>query len=84
MVADALYILRQEHQEKMAALESKTAQQEEALEKEMAQVRKAWLKEQQEFTEKIAVEEELLTKFRQQERGKYQYEIERDHQIEMD
>lgn len=84
LVADALYILRQEHQEKMEVLASKTTQEQEAVEKAMAQVRKAWLKEQENFTEKTTEEQELLTKSRQQEADKYEYEIARDRKIEMD
>lgn len=84
LVADALYILRQEHQEKMEVLASETSQEQEAVEKAMAQVRKAWLKEQEDFTEKTTEEQELLIKSRQQEADKYEYEIVRDRKIEMD
>jgi DNA repair exonuclease SbcCD ATPase subunit len=84
LVADALYILRQEHQEKMQALTDDTTRQQEAIEKDMTQTRKAWEKEQAEFETKVAEETELLTKQREQEAADYQYEIERERKIEMD
>lgn len=84
LVADSLYILRQEHQEKVTALTEDSARQREAIEKEKAQLQKAWEKEAAEFTAKVAEEAELLAKQREQEAADYQYEIERERKIEMD
>jgi DNA repair exonuclease SbcCD ATPase subunit len=84
LVADVLYILRQEHQEKLRILQNNTTTQQEAIDKEMAKTRKAWEKEQQEFESKITEVVELLTKARQQEAADYEYELERIHKIEMD
>ena len=84
LVADALYILRQEHQEQQQSLELKTNQEREAIEKEMAQTRKLWEKEQEEFELKIQEETELRDKQREQEKADYDYETERSRKIEMD
>ena len=84
LIADALHILRQEHQEKIRQLEEKTTTQREAIAKEMAQLRKAWTKEQTEFEIKIAEEAELLVQKREQEEENHQYELERHRQIETD
>jgi hypothetical protein len=84
LVADALYILRQEHQEKLRILEASTTKQQEALEKEMTQARKVWEKEQKEFTAKTKEEIEETQKKRKQEASDYQYKIDRDRKIEMD
>jgi hypothetical protein len=84
IVADALYILRQEHQEKLTVLETDTRRQTEAIEKEMAQARKVWTKEQAEFTANVEEQEALALKEREEETGDYNYEIERSRQMEMD
>lgn len=84
VVADALHILTQEHQEKLSALEQNASLHQEVLEKDMAAKRKAWQKEQEEYEATVQDQNELLTKMRQQEAGDYQYEIERQRQVEMD
>lgn len=65
-VADTLDIFTQEHQEKLIILEQNTTNTREALEKEIAQKRKEWQKEQAEFEEKLQIYNELLAKERQQ------------------
>jgi hypothetical protein len=84
LVADALHLLRQEHQEQLRILEEKIASQQEAIEKEMAQTRKAWEREQQEFDSRVAEEIKLTAKQREQEAADYQYQTERDRKIEID
>ena len=84
LVADALHILRQEHQEQIRQLEEKTTVQREAINKEMAQLRKAWTKEQTDFEAKIAEEAEILAQKREQEEENYQYELARQRKIETD
>lgn len=84
LVADRLYILRQEHQEQLKILQDRTAKQQEAIEKEMAQTRKVWEREEQEFESKIAEAAEVLASFREKEVADYQYTIERVRKIEMD
>ncbi|GAB4536326.1 MAG: hypothetical protein Tsb0014_24010 [Pleurocapsa sp.] len=82
LVADALHILNQEHQAKINALKNQTASQKEAIEKEIAQARKEWEKEQAEWEAKVQEAEEQLIKQREQEEADYQYELERQRTIE--
>lgn len=84
IVADALYILRQEHQEKVRLLEEQIAQQREAIEIEMTHCHKVWEKEQQEFDQQSLEVVELTTKLREKESTEYQYQLERQHKIETD
>ena len=84
LVADALYILNQEHQEKIISLKTRTAAQKEAIEKEIALNRKQWRKEQAEFETRVQEAQELLVKQREEEQADYQYELERQRTIESD
>ncbi|MDB9315107.1 hypothetical protein PN462_18475 [Spirulina sp. CS-785/01] len=84
VVADALYILRQEHEEKLQGLEKQTQQQQETLEKEQIQTRKFWDREAEEFAAQVAEMTDLITKQREQEAADYQYETERARKVEMD
>jgi hypothetical protein len=84
LVADALYILRQEHQEKLRILQNQTTMQQEAITKEIEQTRKAWLKEQQDFDTRVAEQAELNSKQKEKEAADFQYEIEQLRKIEMD
>jgi len=84
VVADALYILTQEHQEKITALEQSAATQREVIEKDTTQKRKVWQKEQQEFDTAIQEEIALTTKERQRETADYRYELERTRKVETD
>jgi hypothetical protein len=84
LVADALYILRQEHQERLTSLETQieTAQNHITLQKE--KLRKNWEKEDAEFTIKIAEELELLTQQRQQLEADFNYQLEVERKIQND
>ncbi len=84
VVADALYILTQEHQEKLRNLEDETSRQQEALEKDMADKRKAWDKEQQEFETLAEEARQDLEKTRQQAEADFTYELNRKREIEAD
>lgn len=84
IVADALHLLRQEHQEKIRAIEHESSSQTEALEKEMTQTRKAWKREQQDFETKIQEARDLQQKQQQQAEADYTYERERQQQIDTD
>ncbi len=84
VVADALYILTQEHQEKITALEQSAANQREVIEKDTIQKRKIWEKEQQEFDIQVQETTALTIKERQQETADYQYELERSRKVETD
>ncbi|WP_026098642.1 hypothetical protein [Kamptonema formosum] len=84
LVADALYVLTQEHQEKLKALEQDAASYLEALDKDKADKRKAWQKEQEEYESSLQEESETAAKDRQKEAEDYQYKIERTRKLEMD
>lgn len=84
VVADALYILTQEHQEKIIALEQSAASQREVIEKDTIQKRKAWEKEQQEFEMQVEETTALTIKEREQETADYRYELERSRKVETD
>ncbi len=84
LVADALHILTQEHQEKLKSLSEKTTFQKEVIQKEIAQTRKQWEKEIAEFETEVKEKEELLDKQRKQEEADYVYELERQRTIETD
>ncbi|MEB3831101.1 hypothetical protein [Phormidium sp. CCY1219] len=84
VVADALHILTQEHQEKLKILENRAAEQQESIEKDMAQKRKIWQKEQEEFDTAVREQAELLAQARESEAADYNYEIQRLRKIEMD
>lgn len=84
VVADALHLLRQEHQEKLRAIEREISHQQEALEKERVQTRKVWQQERQEFETKIQASQELLQKQRQQQEADDLYELERQRKIDAD
>ena len=84
VVADALDILTQEHQENLRQLEQQAQRDREALEKEMTETRKAWQQEQTEY-EAIAQEREaLVQRERQWQEADYTYETERSRKIETD
>ncbi len=84
VVADALYILTQEHQEKITALEQSAASQREVIEKDTIQKRKVWEKEQQEFDTTVQETTALIIKEREQETADYLYELERTRKVETD
>ena len=84
LVADALHILNQEHQEKIASLKAKTTQEKEAIAREMALGKKEWSKEQQDFENRVQETAELLAKQRESEQADYEYELERQRTIEQD
>lgn len=84
IVADALHLLTQEQQENLKTLEQNAATQREAIEKDSAQKRKLWEREQEEFESTIQEQAALLTKERQRQEADYQYELERQCKIEAD
>ncbi len=84
VVADALYILTQEHQEKITALEQSAGSQREVIEKDTIQKRKIWEKQQQEFDTTVEERAALIIKERQQETADYRYELERSRTVETD
>ena len=83
-VADALYLLRQEQQERRRELNDTTTEARCELEREITQARKAWEREQAEFDAEIAKEAELEEAARQQEAATFDYGRSRQRQLEVD
>lgn len=84
VVADALDIFSQEHQEKLKFIEQDATNQREILAKEIAQTRKNWQQEQVEYETKLQAQNDLLAKERQQEVEDYQYRLELTRKINTD
>lgn len=84
IVADALYILRQEHTAKLETLTDRISEQKEAISKESIQTRKLWQKEQTEFATRQAEAETRREQQRTQEQADYAYEMERARKIAHD
>ena len=84
LVADALYILHQQQQEKKVVLATHTAKEKEVIEQEIAETRQEWAKEQAEFVTRTSEAAEYLAKKRELETADYQYELERQRTIERD
>lgn len=84
VVADALHIRTQEHQERLKDLEQKTTEQRELIEKDQTEKRKTWTKEQAEFDINSQERNELLIKERELQEADFQYELERQRKIETD
>jgi hypothetical protein len=83
-VADTVDVLTQEHQEKLRILEQDTISKRETLEKEIAQTRKDWQREQTEYDEAVQAYNDLLLKQRQQEADEYEYKLENTRKINTD
>jgi len=73
--------LTQEHQEKLRILEQDTTSKREVLEKDIAQNRKDWQKEQAIFEEAIATYNTQQVKERQREIEEYQYKLEMTRKV---
>ncbi|MEM8640610.1 MAG: hypothetical protein AAGG51_17600 [Cyanobacteria bacterium P01_G01_bin.54] len=84
IVADALYILRQEHTAKLQTLTDTTTEQREAITKAATQTRKLWQKEHAEFETRQTEALALRDRQREQETTDYAYEMERARRIAQD
>ena len=84
LVADAIYIQKQEQQAKKADAEAKTANIKEEIAKEISLARQEWETEQQEFALEVKEAAESSIKQRELEVADYQYELERQRTIEQD
>ena len=84
VVADTLHLLAQEHQEKLKRIEQTAAEQQEALEKEIAANREGWQSEQAEHDAAVSEREQLLTRERQRQEEDDRYETEQVCRIELD
>jgi hypothetical protein len=84
VVADALDILTQEHQENLQLLQQKDTSDREALEKEITSTRKVWQREQEEYDAVLSESSELVSRERQRQEEDYQYDTERSRKIATD
>lgn len=84
VVADALYLLNQEHQEKLQILEQRADSDRQILEKEITNTRKSWQQEQEDYDTLLSENNELLGRERTRQEEDYQYETERSRKIAMD
>jgi metal-responsive CopG/Arc/MetJ family transcriptional regulator len=84
VVADALYLLTQEHQENLRLLEQRLTSDREILEKEITETRKLWQREQEEFDLSSNDSAEVLQRERQRQEADYQYDNERSRKIATD
>lgn len=84
VVADALYLLTQEHQETLRQLDQQANRDREALERQKTEIRKGWQQEQEEFDSNANDNRELLSQLRQRQEEDYQYDSTRARQIASD
>lgn len=81
IVADALHLITQEHQDSLRTLEQETTEQQETLRQEMTEQRLLWQKEQTTYETAQQEQNELLIKERQRQEADYQYNLERTRTI---
>ncbi len=84
VVADALYIITQEHQQSLKGIEQQLTSEQEELVKEQTQVRKNWAQNAKEYAEQQAELATITAKERQKEQDEFQYKVTRDRQLQAD
>lgn len=84
VVADALYLLTQEHQETLRQLEQQATSDRDSLDRDRIDTRKIWQQEQEEFDTNLNDNSELLSQQRQRQEEDYQYDTARSRQISTD
>ncbi len=84
VVADALHIITQEHQQSLKAIEQQLTIDRENLEKEQINLRKQWERNDREYTEQQTELATIVTKERQKEQDEVQYKVTRDRQLQTD
>ncbi len=84
IVADALDILRKEHQENLKLVEQNATAQQEILDKDQVEKRKLWEREAADFVVSVQERRELINRDRQRQEADYNYELERLRTIETD
>ncbi len=84
LVADALYILRQEHEEKTRFLENQIEQEKSQILEQQENNRKMWAREEAEFATLIEESQELLRRQREQQESDYSYQVEVERKRETD
>jgi hypothetical protein len=84
VVADALHIITQEHQQSLKAIEQELLLDREKLAQEQVNLRKQWERNEREYTEQQTELATNITKERQKEQDEVQYKVLRDRQIQTD
>jgi hypothetical protein len=84
IAAEALNILTQEHQEQARTFAADAQRQRDTLERDIAEKRQAWQKEQAMHEQSVAAYEAALQQERQREEESYRYEVERQRKIDTD
>jgi len=84
VVADALHIITQEHQQSLKAIEQDLAADRENLEKEQTNLRKQWERTDRDYTEQQTELATIAAKDRQKEQDEVQYKVTRDRQLQND
>jgi hypothetical protein len=84
VVADALYLRTQEHQQSLSSIEQDSGSYQEELDKEQTSLRKNWEQLEREYAEKQAEIALFVAKERQKEQDEFLYKITRDRQIQAD
>jgi hypothetical protein len=79
LAAEALDILRQEHQQALQTLDARYQKQFEQLDQEISQQRRAWTEEQESHDASRAKQLEALRKKRRQEEEEYTYQLARQY-----
>jgi hypothetical protein len=84
VVADALHIITQEHQQSLKAIEQQLTTDREDLDREQVSLRKQWERVDREYAEQQLESATIVTKERQKEQDEVQYKIVRDRQLQTD
>jgi hypothetical protein len=84
VVADALHIITQEHQQSLKAIEQELLLDQEKLAQEQVNLRKQWERNEREYTEQQTEIAINITKERQKEQDEVQYKVLRDRQLQTD
>ena len=84
VVADALHIITQEHQQSLKSIEQQLTIDRENLEKEQTSLRKNWESIDREYTEQQTELATIVAKERQKEQDEFQYKVTRDRQLQTD
>ncbi len=84
VVADALHIITQEHQQSLKSIEQELANHQEELAKDQNNLRKQWEQRDREYTEKQAELAIVTAKDRQKEQDESEYKVTRDRQLQAD
>lgn len=84
VIADALHIITQEHQQSLKTIDQQLLLDQEKLAQEQVSLRKQWERNEREYTEQQAELATNLAKERQKEQDEIQYKVIRDRQFQTD